>query len=139
MNRANLLGGLQWLGILAFVVRWALSVPAYVEMWSNPYWPPIVIGECLLNGAMLAVALYTAVMLMKRRRIFPKLFSVQLALVSILPLITLVWIAEGTGVGFTIVFYELGPLVWLAAGIVCTVLWMAYANRSAWVKETFVA
>ncbi len=115
-----------------------MSVPTYVAMWSNPYWPRLIVGECLLNATMLAFALYTTVQLMKRRQFFPKLFAVELALAAFLPLVTTLWIAEETGVGLVVLFYEPGPLVWLALGGICCVLWTLNAGTSAWVQGTFV-
>jgi hypothetical protein len=115
-----------------------MSVPTYVVMWSNPYWPRLIVGESLLNTTMLAFALYTSVMLMKRRRLFPKLFAIELALAALLPLVTTLWIAEETGVGLVVLFFEPGALLWLAVGGICCVLWTLYAERSAWVKSIFV-
>jgi hypothetical protein len=87
----------QWLGIFGEVVQLLLELPRYASQWSVPPMRRGIIGEVGLNIALLAFMFYTTVMMSMKRREFPTLFRVQLALLVVAPLLVTWWTSMSAG------------------------------------------
>ena len=127
----------QWLGVFWTLAQLLLELPGYAGQLSDPSMRRAVIGEAGLDIALLAFMLYTTVMMSMKRREFPTLFRIQLALFVVVPLLSTWWTSTSTGKPLE------GPeftstAVSAVVGVIGASLSILYSLRSARVRNTFV-
>jgi hypothetical protein len=127
----------QWLGVFAGLVQFLLGLPDYASRWSDPLMRRGVMGEAGLEIALLAMMLYTAVMMSMKRREFPTLFRIQLALVVVVPLLSTWWTSTSAGTPIEGLEFA-STAVQAVVGVVGASLSILYSLRSERVRNTFV-
>jgi hypothetical protein len=127
----------QWLGVFWGLVQLLLELPGYASQLSDPALRRAVIGEAGLEIALLAFMLYTTVMMSMKRREFPTLFRLQLALVVVIPLLSTWWISRSTGKPLEGLEYT-ATAVTAVVGVIGASLSILYSLRSQRVRNTFI-
>jgi hypothetical protein len=127
----------QWAGLFWTLGGLLLKLPGYAGRWSDPSWTRAIVGEAGIGIGLLAFMLYTTVIMSMKRREFPTLFRLQLALFVVAPLASSVWtsLAMGTtlqGMDFAATATQ---AVFGVAGASISIL---YSLRSERVRNTFV-
>ena len=127
----------QWLGVFGELGRLLLASTEYASQWSDPALRRGVMGEAGLDIALLAFMFYTTVMMSMKRRAFPTLFRIQLALLVIVPLLSTWWISTSTGKPLEGVDFTATAVNAVVATIGAS-LSILYSLRSERVRNTFV-
>jgi hypothetical protein len=127
----------QWLGVFGTLGDFLMELPNYAAQWSDPAVRRGVVGEAALDAGLVAFMLYTAIMMNMKRHEFPTLFRLQLALVVVLPVLSILWMSRSTG-------HPLGTLDFAATaaqavvGVIGASISILYSLRSERVRNTFV-
>jgi len=75
--------------------------------------------------------------MINKRRIWPALFRIELVLLTVLPLLKLLWVWQATGDQLDTL--EPGAIIAQCIGIaVGAVIWITYTYKSVRVRDTFV-
>ncbi|MFI4999895.1 MAG: DUF2569 family protein [Reyranellales bacterium] len=127
----------QWLGLLRALVDFTWDVPTWAGQWSDPLLRRAAIGEAGLSLGLLAFMLYTAIVMSMKRRDFPTLFRIELALFVLVPLLSTWWVSRSTGTAvdkasFAVIATE------AVLGTIGASISILYSLRSARVRNTFV-
>jgi Protein of unknown function (DUF2569)/GYF domain 2 len=142
------LGG--WLALVGFgqvtgILRLLVSTGEYYSKMDGQLFakfPTTMWGEAVMNGALIALSVYTAVLFFRRSRNFPRFFIVQFVAAICQPIVELLWVA------FTIALATGRPLVdflsfdpkdggkWIAV-LITAVVWIPYIKKSRRVANTF--
>lgn len=127
----------QWLGLFRSILDFVWALPAYALQWKDPALRSATIGEVAIAFGLLAFMLYTTIMMNMKRREFPLLFRIELALFVLAPLLTTWWVSTAThkpvdkatfaGVALEAVIATIGASI--------SVL---YSLRSQRVRNTFI-
>ena len=126
----------QWLGVFAGLGQLLLGLPDYMSQGSDPLMRRGVMGEAGLEVALLAMMLYTAVMMSMKRREFPALFRIQLALIVVVPLLSTWWTSTSAGKPIEGLEFA-GTAVQAVVGVIGASLSILYSLRSERVRNTF--
>jgi hypothetical protein len=127
----------QWLGVLGGLGQFLLELPDYASRWGDLATRRGVVGEAGLEIALLAMMLYTAVVMNLKRRTFPTLFRIQLALVVVVPLLSTWWTSTSTGTPIEGLEFS-GTAVQAVVGVIGASLSILYSLRSERVRNTFI-
>jgi Protein of unknown function (DUF2569)/GYF domain 2 len=142
------LGG--WLALVGFgqvtgMLRFLVSVSDYYSKMDGQLFakfPATMWGEAVMNGALFALSVYTAVLFFRRSRNFPRFFIVQFVAAICQPIVDLLWvaftIALATGRPFAN-FLSFDPKdggEWIAV-LITAVVWIPYIRKSRRVANTF--
>jgi hypothetical protein len=127
----------QWLSTLGTLVDLLLQMPIYVGQWADPALRQGLIGEVGLDAGLVAFMLYTSIMMNMKRREFPTLFRIQVALLVLVPLLSTWWMSRSTGkapegLDFAATAAE------AVFGLVGASLSILYSLRSERVRNTFI-
>jgi hypothetical protein len=127
----------QWLGFLGRLVELIWALPTWVGQWSDPALRRATLGDAGLSGALLAFVLYTAIVMNMKRREFPTLFRIEVALFVVVPLLSIWWGATSTGTVVEKASFA-GIATQAIAATIGASLSILYSLRSARVRNTFV-
>jgi hypothetical protein len=127
----------QWLGLFGGLVQFVLGLPDDASRWSDPAMRRGIMGEAGLEIALLAMMLYTTVMMSMKRREFPTLFRIQLALVVVVPLLSTWWTSTSAGKPLEGLEFA-GTAVQAVVGVIGASLSILYSLRSERVRNTFI-
>ena len=127
----------QWLGVFGGAVQFLLGLSDYASRWSDPLTRRGVVGEAGLELALLALMLYVAIMMSMKRRVFPTLFRIQLALVVVVPLLSTWWTSSSAGRPIEGLEFT-GTAVQAVVGVIGASLSILYSLRSERVRNTFI-
>ena len=128
----------QWLGVVIVAARLLWRMPPWQDYVDAPQAHASSIAETIGHLAALAFVLWAAVSMARRRRLFPILLRIELALLAVLPVMELFFAPTETD------SYVTAPKLWIAIAlrIVATGLFAAalfvYSLRSERVRNTFV-
>lgn len=139
-----------WLGLLAFgqvlgIMRLIWSTGLYYTTVDERAWerfPTLIWGETALNAAMICLSVYTAVLLFRHSRHFPRIFIWQMIFAICLPLVDLLWVALiislATNTPFS-AYLAIEPKegARMIAGLIVSMIWISYVLRSRQVANTF--
>ncbi len=114
---------------------WAL--PTWTSQWSDPVLRRAAIGEAGLSASLLAFMLYTAIMMSSKRREFPTLFRIEVALYVVVPLLSIAWVSSSTGATVDGANFA-GIAVQAVFGTIGAWISILYSLRSARVRSTFI-
>jgi Protein of unknown function (DUF2569) len=140
-----------WLGLVAFgqvlgVLLLPIALP--LEYWHagpEPFlnFPVTMWGGVAMSAGLLALIIYTTILLFKKSRKFPRFFIYELMSGIFLPVIMIVWVGTTlslyTGRSFT-EFAILDPkeiAQWIGA-VISAAIWIAYIKKSRRVANTFI-
>lgn len=127
----------QWLGVFGGLVQFVLGLPDGASRWSDPALRRGIMEEAGLEIALLAMMLYTTVMMSMKRREFPTLFRIQLALVVVVPLLSTWWASTSAGEPIEGLEFA-GTAVQAVVGVIGASLSILYSLRSERVRNTFI-
>ncbi len=127
----------QWLGVFGQLIQLLLALPDYASRWSDLSMRRGIMGEAGLDIALLALMLYTAVMMSMKRRHFPTLFRIQLALLVVVPLLSTWWASSSAGKPIEGLEFA-GTAVQAVVGVIAASLSILYSLRSERVRNTFI-
>jgi hypothetical protein len=127
----------QWLGILRELVEFLWALPTWVGEWRDPAMHRATLGEAGLSLGLLAFMLYTAIIMNMKRREFPTLFRIELALYVVFPLLSIWWVATATGTPVDRASFA-GIAGEAVASTIGASLSILYSLRSLRVRNTFV-
>jgi hypothetical protein len=127
----------QWLGVFGALVQLLLELPGYAGQWGDPSMRRAVIGDAGLDVAMLAFMFYVTVMMSMKRREFPTLFRIQLALLVVVPLLSTWWVSFSTGKPLESLDFTATAVNAVIATIGAS-LSILYSLRSQRVRNTFI-
>jgi hypothetical protein len=128
----------QWLAVVIVAARLLWRMPPWQDYVDAPQAHASGIAEAIGHLAALVFVLWAAVSMARRRRLFPVLLRIELALLAVLPVIELFFGSTETDT------YVTAPKLWIAIAlrIVATGLFAAalfvYSLRSERVRNTFV-
>ncbi len=156
MTEENDLEGLGgWLILVAIGIVFSpirilfVTIPIYSEIFStgsweilttpgadayNPLWGPIIIGEILVNGALIMVWLYIAYLFFTKNRVFP-IFYIGIILFTLILVIV-----DAFSIALVLPdepIFDLETSTELVRSIVACILWVPYMLISKRVKATF--
>jgi hypothetical protein len=115
------------------------SIAVLFERFPATAW-----GEVALNVSMVALVVYTTVLLFQKSRAFPRFFILQVCATIFLPIFALLWVgftlsfATGTPFGDLINAVDHKDFAQIGTGIVGAMIWIPYMLRSRRVANTFV-
>ena len=127
----------QWLGVFGGLVQFLLGLPDDLDHWGDPAMRRGIMGEAGLEIALLAMMLYTAAMMSMKRREFPTLFRIQLALVVVVPLLSTWWTSSSAGTPIEGLEFA-GTAVQAVVSVIGASLSILYSLRSERVRNTFI-
>jgi hypothetical protein len=127
----------QWLGFFAQLMELIWALPTWVGQWTDPALHRTTMGEAGLSVGLLAFMLYTAIMMNMKRREFPTLFRFEAALLVLVPLLSIAWVARSTGAAVDKASFA-GIAVQAIAATIGASLSILYSLRSARVRNTFI-
>src|SRR5476649_766025 len=78
----------QWFGFFSALVGFIWELPTYSEQWSDPAMWSTMIGKAGIELGLIAFMLYTTIVMSMKRREFPTLFRIELALFVVVPLLS---------------------------------------------------
>jgi len=90
-----------------------------------------------MTFGLLAFILYTAIIMNMKRREFPTLFRIEVALFVVVPLLSIWWVARSTGTVVDQASFT-GVAVQAIAATIGASLSILYSLRSARVRNTFI-
>jgi len=128
----------QWLGVVIVAARLLWRMPPWEDYVEAPQVHASSIAEVIGHLAALVFVLWAALSMTRRRRLFPVLLRIELALLAVLPVVELFFAPAETD------SYVTAPKLWIAIAlrIVATGLFAAalfvYSLRSERVRNTFV-
>ncbi len=127
----------QWFGLFWTVVELLLDVPGYADAWSDAALRRSAMGQAAIEIGFLAFMLYTTIMMSLKRREFPTLFRLQLALFVVVPLASTWW--EQAATGKTVAGLDFAATATHAVmGMIGASISILYSLRSERVRNTFV-
>jgi hypothetical protein len=128
----------QWLAVLGLFAEILRRLPFYHRSLEMPETRTIVVAQIVVHLAMLAFVLGAALLMTRKRRLYPPLLRIELVLLVLLPALNGIWASEETATFVT------GPKHWIAialrfavGGIVAALLFL-YAQHSLRLRNTFV-
>jgi hypothetical protein len=127
----------QWLGTLFQLVEFIGELPTWMSQWSDPHLHRSTIGEAALSLGLFVFMFYTTIIMSMKRRDFPTLFRVELALFVVVPLLTIWWVARSTGTEVDRVSFA-GIATEAVIGTIGASISVLYSLRSARVRNTFI-
>ena len=126
----------QWLGVLGIPGALAYSTPEIARYWSYAALRSALLLQAAIVLAVWTFMIYVTVMMMKKRRIFPLLFRIQVGLAIALPvLLVLSQTASGIPIARLDLDAEVGRSI---VPTIAQILWFAYSLKSLRVRNTFV-
>jgi hypothetical protein len=127
----------QWLGVFGTLGDFLMELPDYAAQWSDPAVRHGIVGEALLDAGLVAFMLYTAIMMNMKRHEFPTLFRLQLALVVVLPVLSVLWMSRSTGQPLGTADFA-ATATHAVVGVIGASISILYSLRSERVRNTFV-
>jgi hypothetical protein len=127
----------QWLGVFGQLAQLLLALPDYASRWSDLTMRRGIMGEAGLDLAVFAMMLYTAIMMSMKRREFPTVFRLQLALLVVVPMLSTWWTSTSAGKPIEGLEFA-GTAVQAVAGVIGASLSILYSLRSERVRNTFI-
>ena len=127
----------QWLGVFGTLGDFLMELPDYAAQWSDPAVRRGIVGEAVLDAGLIAFMFYTAIMMNMKRHEFPTLFRLQLALVVVLPVLSILWMSRSTGQALGTVDFA-ATAAQAVAGVIGASISILYSLRSERVRNTFV-
>jgi hypothetical protein len=127
----------QWLGFFGQLMAFIWTLPTWVGQWRDPALHRATMGEAGLSVGLLAFMLYTAIMMNMKRREFPTLFRIEVALFVIVPLLSIWWVARSTGAVVDKATFA-GIATQAVAATIGASFSILYSVRSARVRNTFI-
>ena len=104
--------------------------------------PAIIWGEAALNAAVLCLAIYTTILLLRRSRPFPRFFTLQMIAIILMPFLdhlwaaSMIWLWTGDPVSQLLTLDE-SETRQLIQAVVGAMVWIPYIRRSRRVRNTF--
>ena len=139
-----------WLGLLALgqmlgILRLVVSLGQYYATIDDEIWnkfPAMVWGEVALNVGMIALCVYSTVLLFRHSRHFPRVFIWQMIAVICLPLLDLFWVASMIALTMNepvskYLTLEAKEGAQMMAGVIGAAIWRSYILKSRRVRNTF--
>ena len=127
----------QCLGPILTLAQWAQSFDGYDKVLQLPNGAIAIAGETLLNGGLIAFQIFTAVMLLRKRKNFPKLYAIQWVLLLGLPFADWIMISFVLNVPLRDVV-DPDDVRKIATSSAALGLWVWYVFVSVRVRNTFV-
>jgi hypothetical protein len=127
-----LLAAGQWLAVLLLLAAVVRRVPLTADV-DEPQQLSLFVHVLLL-----CLSLWSAVLMMRKSRLYPRLLRLELVLLVVLPPIDALWWAEENGA------YVTEPKLWIAVAVrmagtgMFAAAWYLYSEHSRRVRATFV-
>ena len=132
-----LLATSQFLSLALVLAADMALIPQYVELWRISTIRSAMAAEITLFVVLLALMLYTTLMMVKKRRIFPTLYRAQLVMLAVVPILTLLIVSSLSGI--SLAELEIRTVAGeVGVGAVFSMGWILYTLRSVRVRNTFV-
>jgi hypothetical protein len=127
----------QWFAFFSALVQLVWKLLTYAGRWSEPAGRTTMIGEAAIELGLIAFILYTTTVMSMKRREFPTLFRIQLALFVVVPLLSIWWDSTSTGTPLDGSDFArtVGQAIVSTIGATFSIL---YSLRSERVRNTFV-
>lgn len=126
----------QCIAPLRLVFELVSEAKYYRHALARPSSEVLVAGELLLHFAVIAFQVYVAIALLRRWKIFPKLFLYQWLLMIAWPVIDIIWVHALTEVPIAKITEGIDPLR-AAANVIMSGAWVWYTFASVRVRNTF--
>ncbi|MEY9719277.1 hypothetical protein ABIA22_001767 [Sinorhizobium fredii] len=127
----------QVLAPLRTLAETANGMEAYGQFQSVPGGQVVAIGEPALNFAFLALQVVVLWFMLKKNKLFPKLFFYQWLAIPFLVILDILLVSAALGVGVNQLLTE-DLVVPSIAAFIGTGLWTLYVFKSVRVRNTFV-
>ena len=128
----------QWLGVVVVAGKLFWPMPPLGDYFEAPQAHASAILESLGHLAVLAFVLWSALLMARRRRLFPVLLRIELLGLAVLPVVELLFGTTETD------SYVTAPKLWIAIVLRIVVIGLfaaalfVYSLRSERVRNTFV-
>ncbi|MGZ5909192.1 MAG: DUF2569 family protein [Reyranella sp.] len=128
----------QWLGVVTVAARLFWRMPPWGDYVDAPRTHASAIAETVGHLAVLAFVLWTAMLMTRRRRLFPVVLRIELVGLAVLPFLDLLFGTTETD------SYVTAPKLWIAIVLRIVVIGLfaaalfVYSLRSERVRNTFV-
>jgi hypothetical protein len=114
------------------------EISGYSRLATLPNGEIAAIGELFLNAVYLAFLIYVTMMMLKRKRSFPRLIRYEWFAVIVVPIIDHLWTAATLGMPLN-ELVEAGEVGRVIGSAIVMGAWVWYTSVSVRVKNTFTA